>query len=578
MKFKVFKFKIMETFWHSSGHIMASAVCHIFGNIKLGIGPPISCGFYYDFDCPITEDDLLKIEEEMKKIIKEDLLFEKIVMTKDEAKKYLSKEGQTYKLEILDRIDDIEEVSFFQHGDFIDLCKGPHIKRTGEIKAFKLLRLAGAYWRGNEKNPMLTRIYGISFKSEGELSDYLERIEEAKKRDHRILGNQLALFDIYDPVGGGLIFWHPNGNILRDEIIYFLKKEHRKRGYLELTTPHIGKRSIWTVSGHCDYYADNMYFINKDDEDYVLKPMNCPGHIMIYKSTIRSYQELPLRFFELGTVYRYERSGVLHGLLRVRGFTQDDSHIFCRESQLKDEIKGVCKFAFDMLFSFGFKEYEIYLSTKPDKYVGTDEAWDLATNALKDVLQEEGFNFSIDEGEAVFYGPKIDIKLKDALDRAWQGPTIQVDFNLPERFGISYIGEDGKKHQPVMIHRVVLGSLERFIGVLIEHYAGKFPLWLSPIQVRILPITDNQLDYAKEIEKRLLDEEIRIEIDSRCEKLQRKIKDAQDLKIPYMIIIGKREMEEGKISIRHRLKGDMGTFIMDDFLILLKKEIDGKVI
>lgn len=555
---------------------MASAVCHIFKNIKLGIGPAISEGFYYDFDCHITEDCLPKIEKEMKKLIKENLPFERIAMRKDEAKKYFLKTGQTYKLEILEKMED-EEVSFYQHGDFIDLCKGPHIERTGGVKAFKLLRLAGAYWKGNEKNPMLTRIYGISFENEDSLKDYLEKQEEAKKRDHRILGQTLSLFDIYDDIGGGLIFWLPYGNIIKDEIVYFLKNEHRKRGYFELQTPHIGKKSLWATSGHCDYYKENMYFIKKDEEDYVLKPMNCPGHIMVYKSKIRSYSELPLRFFELGCVYRYERSGVLHGLLRVRGFTQDDAHIFCMESQLKDEIKNVCTFAFDMLSSFGFKEYEIYLSTKPEKYVGTDSAWDLATNSLKDVLNEQGLDFKIDEGEGVFYGPKIDIKLKDALNRSWQGPTIQVDFNLPERFGISYIGNDGKKYQPVMIHRVVLGSLERFIGALIEHYGGKFPLWLSPTHVKILPITDNQLDYAKNVEKRFLNEGLRPELDVRSERLQRKIKDALDMKVPYIAIIGKKEEEQGKISLRHRTKADMGIFTIDELLDLIKKEINEKV-
>lgn len=566
----------MEALWHSTSHIMASAVCHIFGNIKLGIGPAISEGFYYDFNCHIKEEDIPKIEKEMERIIKEDLIFKKIVMTKEEARKYLIKKGQTYKLEILDKIED-EEVSFYEQGDFIDLCKGPHIETTKEIKAFKLLRLAGAYWRGDEKNPMLTRIYGISFKSPEELKEYLERQEEAKRRDHRILGQSLSLFDIYDDVGGGLIFWKPYGNTLRDEIIYFLKKEHRKRGYLELQTPHIGKKSLWNASGHCDYYKENMYFIKKDDEDYVLKPMNCPGHIMVYKSKLRSHNELPLRFFELGTVYRYERSGVLHGLLRVRGFTQDDAHIFCMEGNLKDEIKDVLKFAFDMLSCFGFKEYEIYLSTKPEKYVGKDSAWDLATNTLKDILNKQGLNFKISEGEGVFYGPKIDIKIKDALNREWQGPTIQVDFNLPERFNISYIGEDGKKHQPIMIHRVVLGSLERFIGALIEHYGGKFPLWLSPVQVRILPISDNQIDYALMLEKRLSREEIRVEVDKRAEKLQRKIKDALDMKIPYLAIVGKKEEEERKISLRHRTKGNMGIFNIDELLGLIKEEIKERI-
>ncbi|HAW50693.1 TPA: threonine--tRNA ligase [bacterium] len=564
----------MEEFWHSTSHIMASAVCRIFGDIKLGIGPAIAEGFYYDFDCKIQDEDLPKIEDEMRKIIDEDQRFEKIVMNIDEARKFL--ERQTYKLEILDEIDD-EHVSFYKNGSFTDLCKGPHIERTGQVKAFKLLKIAGAYWRGDEKNPMLTRIYGISFESKEELDDYLKKQEEAKKRDHRILGPQLGLFEIYDEVGGGLAFWHPKGNILRDEIIWFLKKEHKNRGYFELTTPHIGKIELWEQSGHCDYYRENIYFIEKEEENYVLKPMNCPGHIMIYKSKMRSYKDLPIRYFELGTVYRYERSGVLHGLLRVRGFTQDDAHIFCNESQLKNEIEEVCRFAFDMLSRFGFNEYEIYLSTKPEKYVGEDEIWDLATDALKGVLEEQGLNFSIDPGAGVFYGPKIDIKLLDALNRAWQGPTIQVDFNLPDRFDLSYIGDDGRKYRPVMIHRVVLGSLERFIGCLVEHYAGKFPLWLSPTQVIILPITDNQLNYAKNVERIFISEGIRTELDSRSEKLQRKIKDAQELKIPYMIIIGKKEEEQEKISIRHRSKGDIGPYGIDDFIKNLKDEIREKL-
>ncbi|MEK9150226.1 MAG: threonine--tRNA ligase, partial [Candidatus Desantisbacteria bacterium] len=422
----------------------------------------------------------------------------------------------------------------------------------------------------------LTRIYGISFESQSELDEYLERIEEAKKRDHRKLGSALSLFSIYEEAGSGLIFYHPNGKILVDNITQYLKEEHRKEGYLEVATPHIGRKELWQTSGHCDYYSENMYFINKEKEDYVLKPMNCPGHILIYKTRTRSFRDLPLRYFELGTVYRYERTGVLHGLLRVRGFTQDDAHIFCQEDQLMDEIRDVIRFFQRMLSVFGFSEYEVYLATRPEKFVGTKERWDMAEGILQDVLKKEGLPFTIDEGEAVFYGPKIDVKLKDCLKRSWQGPTIQVDFNLPERFGVEYIGEDGKPHQPVMIHRVVLGSMERFIGALIEHYGGKFPLWLSPVQVRIMTITDAAVEYANKIKNELLFAGIRAEADLQAEKIGKKIATCHEEKIPYMVIVGKKEAEEGTVSLRHRSKGDMGKFEISNLIEMLGREIKEK--
>lgn len=563
--------------WHSTSHILATAVRRLFGKVKLGIGPAIEEGFYYDFDHPFTPEDLPRIEEEMRKIIKEDQRFEKQISSKEEAERILTEDNQSYKLELLSGLLDAE-VSFFTNGEFIDLCKGPHISSTKEVKAFKLTRIAGAYWKGNEKNPMLTRIYGISFESQPELDEYLERIEEAKKRDHRKLGSALSLFSIYEEAGSGLIFYHPHGKVLVDQITQYLKEEHRKEGYLEVATPHIGRKELWQTSGHCDYYSENMYFINKEKEDYILKPMNCPGHILIYKTKTRSFRDLPMRYFELGTVYRYEKTGVLHGLLRVRGFTQDDAHIFCTEDQLMNEIGRVIRFFQRMLSVFGFSEYEVYLSTRPEKFVGTKEKWDMATLILADVLKKEGLPFTIDEGEAVFYGPKIDVKLKDCLKRSWQGPTIQVDFNLPERFGVEYIGEDGKPHQPVMIHRVVLGSMERFIGALIEHYGGKFPLWLSPVQVRVMSITDAAAEYANKIKDELLFAGIRAEADLRAEKIGKKIAEAQEEKIPYMAIVGKREAEEGTISLRHRSKGDMGKFEIPNFIEMLRCEIQEKKI
>ncbi|MFH1561915.1 MAG: threonine--tRNA ligase [Nitrospirota bacterium] len=569
---------------HSTAHIMAQAVCALYQGTKLGIGPAIEEGFYYDFDLPspISPDDLPGIETKMEEIIKAKLPFKKVMMRREEAKEFFQNKGEIYKVELLDKIED-DEVSLYQQDEFIDLCRGPHVDSTGVIKAFKLISIAGAYWRGNEKNPMLTRIYGTAFETKEELEQYLFRLEEAKRRDHRKIGKELKIFDIYEEVGPGLIYYHPKGTIIREEICAFLRKEHAKRDYLEVITPHIAKIDLWQISGHCDYYKENMFFMEVEDQSYVLKPMNCPGHILIYKSQTRSYKELPIRYFELGTVYRYERSGVLHGLLRVRGFTQDDAHIFCRADQLKDEICGVIEFASQMLKTFGFKEYDVYLSTRPEKYVGTEEIWNEATSALATALENKGLNYTIDEGEGVFYGPKIDIKLRDALGRAWQGPTIQVDFNLPQRFNVTYVGTDGNEHQPVMIHRVVLGSLERFLGALIEHYAGAFPVWLSPIQVMIMTIADRHIPYAEKVEKQLLEKGIRVKLDSRNEKVGFKIREAETLhKVPYMFIIGDKEeaclaVETEKVSVRKRGSGDLGQLLLKEVMDNLIKEINEKI-
>jgi len=569
----------LEIYRHSTSHVMAQAVCELYPGTKLGIGPAIEEGFYYDFDLPtkISPEDLARIEAKMEEIIHTNLPFEKKVVTKDEAKKFFQLRGEIYKVELLNEIKD-DEVSLYQQGNFIDLCRGPHLASTGLIKAFKLISIAGAYWRGNEKNPMLTRIYGTCFEKKEELDNYLFRLEEAKRRDHRRLGKELKIFDIYDEVGPGLIYYHPKGTIIRQEICAFLRQEHAKRDYFEVVTPHIAKIDLWQTSGHCQFYQENMFFMEVEDNPYVLKPMNCPGHILIYKSQTRSYKELPMRYFELGTVYRYERSGVLHGLLRVRGFTQDDAHIFCLKSQLQDEITKVIEFALEMLAIFGFKEYDIRLSTRPEKYVGTEDIWEEATSALTTALKNKDLNYTRDEGEGVFYGPKIDIKLKDAIGRAWQGPTIQVDFNLPQRFNITYVGSDGHNYQPVMIHRVVLGSLERFLGALIEHYAGAFPVWLSPIQVMIIPITERHVAYGEKIKIQLLAQGIRVKLDDRNEKVGFKIREAELLhKIPYMLIIGDKETERENVSVRKRTKGDLGNLSLKEFTSNLIKEIKEKI-
>ena len=556
---------------------MAEAVKELFPDELLAIGPSIETGFYYDFDIPhkLTEEDLPKIEEKMREIAGRDEKFERREIAKAEAIKQMKQAGEIYKVEILNDIPD-DKVSFYKNSNFIDLCRGPHIRSTKDIKAFKLLSIAGAYWRGSEKNKMLQRIYGTAFETQKELDNYLKFLEEAERRDHRKLGKQLDLFNIFqEEAGAGLVYYYPKGAVLRETIENFLKGEHRKRGYETVIIPHIAKADLWHTSGHFEYYRENMYSFKVDEQDYVIKPMNCPGHILIFKRKLRSYRDLPIRYFELGTVYRHEKSGVLHGLLRVRGFTQDDAHIFCMHKQLKDEIIKVIDFAFDMMKVFGF-EYEINLSTRPEKFVGTKENWDHATDALINALKSKGEKYTIDEGAGVFYGPKIDIKLKDAIGRLWQGPTIQVDFNLPERFDLTYTGEDGKEHRPAMIHRVVLGSMERFIGALIEHYAGAFPVWLSPVQVVILPIADRHLDYAEKVKGELFDNGIRIEIDGRREKIGLKIRNAEMQKTPYMMIVGDKEMGSNTVSLRARHKGDLGATNLEEFISTLKEEIAGK--
>lgn len=547
---------------------MAMAVKKLFPDAKLAIGPAIEEGFYYDFDLPrpLTEEDLPKIEAEMSDIIKRNIPFERLELSKLKASELLEKADEQYKIELLGEIPD-EIVSFYKNGDFTDMCRGPHLSSTGKVKAFKLLKIAGAYWRGDEKNAMLQRIYGTAFDTRKELDEYVTRMEEALKRDHRRLGKELDLFNIYhEEAGAGLVYYHPKGAILRGVIEDTLKREHRKRGYQQVVTPHIAKIDLWNTSGHTDYYKENMYFMKIDEQEYVLKPMNCPGHILIFKRKINSYREMPVRFFELGTVYRYERSGVLHGLMRVRGFTQDDAHIFCTPDQLQNEISSTIDFAFDMIRKFGFEDFKVYLSTRPDSFVGTEENWKSATLALEEAMKAKGVKYEIDPGAGVFYGPKIDVKLKDAIGRFWQGPTIQVDFNNPERFDLNYIGEDGGQHRPVMIHRVVLGSMERFIGVLTEHYAGAFPFWLAPVQVVVLPIADRHNDYVKSIADKLREKDIRVETDERREKIGLKIREAQMQKIPYMLIVGDKEVESGSLSVRSREKGDLGTSTLDEFL------------
>jgi threonyl-tRNA synthetase len=566
-----------EVYRHSASHIMAQAVKRLFPDAKIAIGPAIEDGFYYDFDVPkpFEEKDLTSITEEMKRIIKEDIPIVREEISKEEAIKIFKEKDEIYKLEILEEIGD-KIVSIYRQGEFVDLCRGPHIRSTGKLKAFKLLSIAGAYWRGSEKNKMLQRIYGTAWDTDEKLNEYLEYLKEAEERDHRKLGTALQLFSIQEQAGPGLVFWHPNGAAIRMTIEDFWKKEHIKRNYQFVYTPHIAKIDLWKTSGHWENYRENIYSPMKiDEQEYIIKPMNCPGHILIFKSRIRSYRELPLRWAELGTVYRYERSGVLHGLLRVRGFTQDDAHIFCTEEQLQSEIEGVLELVFFMLKSFKLDKYKVMLSTRPEKYAGNEIIWEKATNSLKKALENKKVNYDIDEGAGVFYGPKIDIQLIDALNRPRQGPTIQVDFVLPERFNVTYIGEDGKEHRPVMIHRAVLGSFERFLGILIEHYKGSFPVWLAPIQVSLLTISDEQIPYANEIVKILKENFIRVETNFKSEKINNKIRDAIMNKIPYIFIIGKKEMENREISIRDK-KGEIGKFKLVEAINFIKKQIEEK--
>ncbi|MGE4357620.1 MAG: threonine--tRNA ligase [Candidatus Omnitrophota bacterium] len=559
---------------HSCAHVMAQAVKRLFPGTKLGIGPAIEDGFYYDFDSShkFIPEDLEKIEEKMREIIKENLPFIKEEISKEEAFELFKQLGEDFKLELIKEIPE-EKVTLYRSGEFVDLCRGPHLKSTGEIKAFKLLSLAGAYWHGIETNPMLQRIYGTSFFTEEELKEYLKNLEEAKKRDHRKLGKELEFFSMHEEAGAGLVFYHPKGAILRTIIEDYEKKEHLKRGYQLVITPHILRSDIWMRSGHYNYYKENMYIFQIEGQEFAVKPMNCPGHILIYKSKLRSYRELPLRFFELGSVYRNEKAGVLHGLLRVRGFTQDDAHIFCREEQVVDEIKGVIDFVIETMRVFGFDEYEVELSTRPVDSIGTDEEWQRAEDALRKSLSEKGMSYKINKGEGAFYGPKIDIKLKDALKRTWQCATIQCDFALPERFDLTYTAPDGSLKRPIMLHRVVLGSMERFIGTLIEHYAGALPLWLAPLQVVIIPISEKVLDYARTVEKKLLEEEIRVEIDLRDEKMQYKIRQAEISKIPYMLVIGEKEKSSNSVGVRVRREGDLGQFSLEKFMERIKCEI-----
>jgi len=568
-----------EVYRHTASHIMAQAVKRLFPDAKVAIGPAIEDGFYYDFDVetPFTEKDLENIEKEMKKIIKENIPVVREELPKKEAIELFKKLKEDYKIELLEEIED-DIVSIYRQAEFVDLCRGPHLSHTGKVKAFKLLSVAGAYWRGDERNKMLQRIYGTAWDTEEHLREYLDYLKETEERDHRRLGTQLELYSIQETAGPGLIYWHPNGAAIRMAIEDFWREEHLKRGYQFVYTPHIAKIDLWKISGHLENYQENMYSpIEIDNQKYIIKPMNCPGHILIFKSRIRSYRELPLRWAEMGTVYRYERSGVLHGMLRVRGFTQDDAHIFCTEEQLQSEIEGVLDLAFYMLNAFGFKEYNVMLSTRPEKYAGTAEIWEKATNALKNALESREIEYEIDPGAGVFYGPKIDVKLIDALKRGWQGPTIQVDFVLPERFNVNYIGEDGKEHRVVMIHRAVLGSFERFVGTLIEHYKGAFPLWLAPVQVIIISITDNQVEYGKKIESMLKKQLFRVETNFKSEKFGNKVREAIIRKIPYLFILGKKEDETNTVSIRGYREGEMGSFSIEDAIKMLKEKIDKKI-
>lgn len=564
-----------EILRHSAAHVMAQAVKELYGDaIKVAIGPAIEDGFYYDFERqePFTPDDFELIEKKMAEIIAARLPFARTSLPKSEAIDLFKRKKEPYKIELLADIAE-KTVSIYQQGDFTDLCRGPHLPTTGDINAFKLLRVAGSYWRGDEKRPMLQRIYGTAFPDKQALKKYLEQLEEAKKRDHRRLGKELGLFTIQDQIGPGLILWQPRGALLRHLIEDYWKKQHYRNGYELLYTPHIARQDLWKTSGHLDFYSENMYSPMEIDEvKYQLKPMNCPFHIGIYNSRRHSYREFPIRWCELGTVYRYERTGALHGLMRVRGFTQDDAHIFCRPDQLEDEIYNIIDLNLQILKTFGFENYDIYLSTRPEKYVGSDDHWQRATEALRLALEKKGLTYAIDQGEGVFYGPKIDIKIKDQLGRSWQCSTIQVDFNLPERFDMSYTGDDSQEHQPIMIHRALMGSLERFIGVLIEHYAGGFPLWMTPEQARILNITDEQADYCEQLYTQLRAQGIRIEKDLRNEKLNYKIREAQLMKIPYMLIIGDREKEEGMVTVRQRDGKNLPPMTPAQFIELVQRE------
>ena len=573
----------LEVLRHSSSHLMALAVIELFPGTRLGIGPATSDGFYYDFQSEhrFSDEDLLRIEERMRELQSEDLPYEPSIISRDEAIRFFGDRGEELKQELIrDRVNEI--LSCFRLGKLVDFCTGPHVRSTKELGAFRLLSVAGSYWRGDEHREQLQRIYGTAFFSAEELEEHLARLEEARKRDHRKLGRELGLFSIEEQVAPGLIFWHPKGAVVRGVIEDFLRSELQKNGYEFVYTPHIAKSDLWKISGHYDYFRENMYTLPVDEEEYVLKPMNCPGHILIYKSDIRSYRDLPVRLAEFGTVYRFEKSGTLHGMLRVRGFTQDDAHIFCRPDQVKEEVEATLDLADHILKSFGFSEFRVTLSVwdpaRAEDYAGKPEDWGYAESVLVEVLSERGWEYERAEGEAAFYGPKIDIQLIDALGRSWQLSTFQFDFNLPGRFGVDYIGSDSKAHEVVMVHRALLGSLERFMGVLIEHYGGAFPVWLAPVQAVVIPIADRHQEFALKVEGELAEAGIRVEADLRSEKLGYKIRDAQMKKIPFMLVVGDKEVESGAVSVRSRSEGDLGAQSISDFAVKVKKLIDLKAV
>ena len=562
---------------HSAAHVMADVVTTMYPDAKLAIGPPTEDGFYYDFlvENPFSDEDLKRIERQMKKIIGRNLSFEYSEYSREEI---LEKNKQEpLKLEVISEIPEGEKITTYKHGDFEDLCAGPHVDSTGQIPAFKLINVAGAYWRGDESRPMLQRIYGTAWESKESLEKHLNNLEEAKKRDHRTLGKEMDLFSIHEETGPGLIIWHPKGARVRNIFENFWREEHYKRGYDLIYTPNIGRANLWQTSGHLDFFKENMFPPSETDgQDYYLKPMNCPFHIMYYKSSLRSYRELPMRIGELGTVYRYERGGTLHGMMRVRGFTQDDAHIFCRPDQIENEINGVLDLTFYLLEAFGFKDFTLNLSTRPDKAVGSDDQWELAENSLRNTLLSRGLDFDIEEAGGAFYGPKIDVNIKDALGRSWQCTTVQFDFNLPQRFGITYIGEDGNEHQPYMVHRAIFGSLERFMGVLIEHYGGAFPVWLAPLQVKIIPIADRHFDYARQIGNKMDASGLRCEVDLGTDRMNSKIRQGQLQKIPYMVIVGDKEVESDTVSVRSRNGEDVGVVSVKDLVSRIVSESSNK--
>jgi len=563
-------------FHHTTSHIMAQAIKRLYPGVKLAIGPSVADGFYYDVDSetPLTAEDLVKIEAEMKKIVKEALPITRFTKSREEAIAYFKEKEEPYKVELIEDLPEDAEISFYQQGEFVDLCAGPHLMSTKPIKAFKLTSLAGAYWRGSEKNKMLTRIYGTSFTKKADLEEYLNRMEEAKKRDHRKLGKELGLFMMREE-GPGFPFFLPKGMVLKNTLLDYWREIHRKNGYVEISTPIMLSRHLWETSGHWDHYKENMYTTVIDDTDFAIKPMNCPGGILVYQSEPRSYRDLPLRMGELGLVHRHEKSGQLHGLMRVRCFTQDDAHIFMMPEQIRDEIKGVARLIDEVYQLFGFK-YHVELSTRPEDSMGSDEDWEMATEALRGALDDLGLPYVVNEGDGAFYGPKIDFHLEDSIGRTWQCGTIQLDFQLPLRFNCEYIGADGEKHRPIMIHRVAFGSIERFIGILIEHFAGAFPTWLSPVQVKVLPISDKYMEYGEKVKAALEAANIRTEIDTRAEKIGYKIREARLQKIPYMLVVGAKEKEENTVSVRSRFAGDEGAKSLDDFIAAITEEIKNR--